>query len=287
MEYLCKYPALSVTLVGAAFLISGLSVGCAPRNNAALERAQASYLQAQQNPDVVTYAPTHLQEARTILDRAEHVWEDDGDSQEVSHLSYLAEQKANIAVVTAQQKIVETEEQQLVTERDQLLLSARTLEADRARQQAEAAAARASRAEQELAALKAKETERGLMMTLQDDVLFEYDKADLKPGAMRNLSPLVTFLREHPNRTLLIEGHTDSTGSDSYNTDLSRRRAEAVAAFLIHSGISPERIIARGYGESYPVAANDNEAGRQQNRRVDIVISHEGQRVVERYNARP
>lgn len=268
-------------LVGAISVLGG--AGCAPRDNAALERARASYLQAQQNPDVVTYAPTHLQEARVILDRAEHEWEDDGDAQETSHLAYLVEQKANIAVATAQQKAAEAEQQHLVAERDQLLLSARSLEAKRARQQAEAAAARASQLERELAELKAKETERGLVITLQDDVLFEYDKADLKPGAMRNLYPLVTFLREHTNRTLLIEGHTDSTGSDSYNLDLSRRRAEAVAAFLIQSGISPERVVTRGYGESYPVASNETEAGRQQNRRVEVVISHEGQHVAERY----
>ena len=136
--------------------------------------------------------------------------------------------------------------------------------------------------EQELAALKAQDTERGLVMTLQEGVLFEYDKADLKPGAMHSLEPLMTFLREHPDRTLLIEGHTDSTGSDSYNLELSQRRAEAVRNFLSSNGISVDRILARGYGESYPVTTNTTEAGRQQNRRVEVVISHEGQRVAER-----
>jgi len=80
----------------------------------------------------------------------------------------------------------------------------------------------------------------------------------------------------------VIEGHTDSTGSDSYNQELSQRRAEAVRNFLVSNGITGDRIVARGYGESYPVTVNTTEAGRQQNRRVEVVIAHEGQRVVER-----
>jgi OOP family OmpA-OmpF porin len=136
--------------------------------------------------------------------------------------------------------------------------------------------------EQELAALKAKETERGLVMTLQNDILFELNKAELKPGAMRNLYPLITFLKDHPQRNLLIEGYTDSTGSDSYNLNLSQRRAAAVRDFLSMNGISPDRIKGQGYGEEYPVATNSNEAGRAQNRRVELIISEEGKTVVGR-----
>jgi outer membrane protein OmpA-like peptidoglycan-associated protein len=128
--------------------------------------------------------------------------------------------------------------------------------------------------EQELAALKAqaRETERGPVLTL-GDVLFEFNRADLKSGAMQKLYPLVAFLQENPTRSVVIEGHTDNIGSDSYNFELSQRRAEAVRAFLLQNGIRAERITAQGRGESYPVAANDTEAGRQQNRRVEIVIS--------------
>jgi outer membrane protein OmpA-like peptidoglycan-associated protein len=141
--------------------------------------------------------------------------------------------------------------------------------------------ARAYQLEQELAELKTKETERGLVYTLED-VLFEYDKADLKAGAMRKLYPLVTFLREQPRRDILIEGHTDSTGSESYNLDLSQRRAAAVRDFLVSNGIDPERVTARGYGKAYPVASNTTEAGREQNRRVEVVILREGERVAKR-----
>jgi outer membrane protein OmpA-like peptidoglycan-associated protein len=130
--------------------------------------------------------------------------------------------------------------------------------------------------EQKLAELNAKETERGLELTLRD-VLFETDRADLKPQALEDLYPMVTFLREDPDRHILIEGHTDSMGSESYNRDLSQQRAAAVQHFLVRNGISPERITAHGYGKADPVASNNTEAGRQQNRRVEVVVLHEGE----------
>jgi len=137
--------------------------------------------------------------------------------------------------------------------------------------------------EQELAELKAKETERGLVYTL-GDVLFEFNDTELKAEALRNLYPLVTFLKEHPKRDLFIEGHTDGIGSEAYNLQLSEQRAVAVGAFLVSNGIAPERITAYGSGKAYPVASNATEAGREQNRRVEVVILHEGERVADRMN---
>jgi outer membrane protein OmpA-like peptidoglycan-associated protein len=276
--------------VGAVCLISATGVGCAAKNNQALARARASYLQARQDPQIATHAPVALQEAETALRKAEQTWEETGEQKEVDHLAYVTERKIDLARTTAQSKVAEVEMQQLGEERERVRLDARTREAERARQQAAArgweaeqarlqaqeAADRTRQLEQELADLKARQTERGLVLTL-DDVLFEYDKADLKAGAIRNLYPLVTFLRENPERNLIIEGHTDSLGSDSYNFDLSERRAGAVQSFLLQNGISPMRIAARGYGEAYPVVSNDTEAGRQQNRRVEVVILREGE----------
>jgi outer membrane protein OmpA-like peptidoglycan-associated protein len=126
--------------------------------------------------------------------------------------------------------------------------------------------------ESQLAAFKAKRTERGLELTLSD-VLFEFDKADLKPGALRGLSPLVAFVKEDPNQKIVLEGHTDSIGSDSYNLKLSQQRAEAVQEFLVKNGVLAASITARGLGESYPIAPNDTEAGRLHNRRVQIIIT--------------
>lgn len=276
--------------VAAVCLISVTGVGCAAKNNQALERARVSYLQAGKDPQIATHAPVALQEAETALHKAEQTWEETGKQKEVDHLAYVTERKIDLARTTAQSKAAEVEMQQLSEERERVRLEARTHEAERAQQQAAArgreaeqarlqaqeAADRAHRIEDELAALKAKQTEHGLVLTL-NEVLFEYDKADLKAGAIRNLYPLVTFLRENPARNLIIEGHTDSLGSDSYNFDLSEHRAEAVQSFLLQNGISPMRIVVRGYGETYPVTSNDTEAGRQQNRRVEVVILREGE----------
>jgi len=269
--------------------IAAVGAGCAGQRPASLDRAQSSLAQAQQNPAVAQYASAQLSEAQATLTEAERAWADENDREETSHLAYLTEQKARIAVAVAQQKAAENEAQRLSAQREDIRVNARTREADLAHAQAEAATdqavaatARSRALEQELAVLKASDTERGLVMTLQEGVLFEYNKAELKSGAMRSLEPLITFLREHPDRTLLIEGYTDSTGSDSYNLDLSQQRAEAVRGFLASNGINADRISARGYGESYPVTTNTTEAGRQQNRRVEVVIAHEGQRVAER-----
>ncbi|MGE0681968.1 MAG: OmpA family protein [Candidatus Binatia bacterium] len=285
MNQYVRYAAL-----GAAVLASAAVVGCAASRNAALERARTAYTQAQQDPEVSTNASLALHEAEAALRQTEQTWESSKDAQEVEHLAYLTEKKVDIARATAAQKTAEAEARRLNDEREQVVIDARTREAEhaqgeararalaaeQARREAQEATARATQLEQELAALKAKQTERGLVLTL-GDVLFEYNKADLKPGAMQNLFQLVTFLRENPERNLLIEGHTDSIGSDSYNLDLSQRRAEAVQSFLLQNGIRSERMIARGYGKMYPVASNDTEAGRQQNRRVEIVVLKEGE----------
>jgi len=279
MEQQRQYGIFS--FVSFAAIAIGLA-GCSAGPNADLTRAHASLQQAAQAPQTTQYAPVQLREAQQTLDQAEQDWEDEGDRQETSHQAYLVEQQAGIAVAVAQQKAAEAQAKQLAEERDQVRLSARTREAEQAHLDAEAAKARAQQLEQELAALNAKATDRGLVMTL-DPTLFEFNKTTLKPGAMNNLSPLVTFLREHPERQVLIEGHTDSIGSDSYNFDLSQRRADAVRDFLARNGVKPEQLATRGYGKSFPIASNDTEAGRLQNRRVEIVVSHGSERIVDRH----
>jgi len=126
--------------------------------------------------------------------------------------------------------------------------------------------------ERQLKELNAQKTERGLVITL-GDVLFNTNKAQLKSGGMHNVQKLAAFLNQYPQHKVLVEGHTDSTGSDSYNLELSDRRANAVRAALIDKGVSSDRVATRGYGEAYPVAGNDTAAGRQLNRRVEIIIS--------------
>jgi outer membrane protein OmpA-like peptidoglycan-associated protein len=136
-----------------------------------------------------------------------------------------------------------------------------------------------SQLEAEMAELKAKQlpvkvTERGLVLTL-GDVFFAFDKADVRPRGRVIIDKIAEFLYKNQERTVSIEGHTDSRGSDEYNRDLSQRRADSVRFLLISSGIDSSRIQAKGMGESYPIASNDNDGGRQLNRRVEIIIENQ------------
>jgi outer membrane protein OmpA-like peptidoglycan-associated protein len=267
---------------------SMMGIGCgAKQPSVALESARTAYTQAEQKPQVAANAPTALREAQQALNRAETAWEKDRDETEISHLAYLTEQRVEIAEAIAERELADADRETLSQEREAILREARAREAEQARIEAErtqreaelalvdrqAAAVQIDTLKQQLGALQAKTTttESGTILTL-DSVLFETNKAALKSGALQNLYPLVTFLRENPERTIKIEGHTDSTGDENYNFELSQQRAESVREFLTQNGIEPNRIIARGYGETSPVAPNDTAAGRQQNRRVDLVF---------------
>jgi len=107
------------------------------------------------------------------------------------------------------------------------------------------------------------------------DVLFDTGKATLKPGAREKLARVSGILVTHPDLKLEIEGHTDSVGSDECNQGLSERRAESVRSYLVSQRIAAQTITTAGFGESRPVATNDNAAGRQRNRRVELVVSGE------------
>jgi len=155
-------------------------------------------------------------------------------------------------------------------------------EAEQARMAARAEAERAAKAKaeadqlmRELSDLKAKQTERGIVLTI-GDVLFATAKADLSSDALRSVDKLADFLKKYPGRNVLIEGHTDSVGSEEYNLTLSERRADSVKESLTSRGIAEERIATKGYGKKYPVASNDTAAGKQQNRRVEVIILNEG-----------
>jgi outer membrane protein OmpA-like peptidoglycan-associated protein len=122
--------------------------------------------------------------------------------------------------------------------------------------------------------LETRETARGLIVNLSD-VLFDVDKATLKPGARERLARIAGILSAHPGLRIEIEGHTDSTGSDEYNQGLSERRAQSVQTYLSQQGIGQAIASTVGYGESRPVATNGTASGRQQNRRVEIIVSGE------------
>jgi outer membrane protein OmpA-like peptidoglycan-associated protein len=122
--------------------------------------------------------------------------------------------------------------------------------------------------------LETKESARGLIVNVSD-VLFDSGRHTLKPGAREKLAKVAGILLTYPDLRLEVDGHTDSVGNDDYNQTLSERRAEAVRAYLVQHGIAPSAIVAFGYGKSQPVASNTLAAGRQQNRRVELVVAGE------------
>lgn len=148
-------------------------------------------------------------------------------------------------------------------------------EAETARSSEAASAAEAARKAAELQrrvdALEARPTERGLVLTL-GDVLFATGSSDLLAGADNRLNRLVSFLDQYPERNVLIEGHTDNVGNADYNQGLSQRRADAVRSYLTRQGVDSQRLSAAGMGLHQPVSSNDSATGRQQNRRVEIII---------------
>ena len=150
-----------------------------------------------------------------------------------------------------------------------------------ARQEAMDAQSRTLLLQSRLTAMEAKKTERGMVVTL-GDVLFDTNEAQLKSGGVRNVQKLADFFKEYPQRNVMIEGFTDSTGSDSLNQRLSDRRADSVRTALLGMGMNSDRITSRGYGEAYPVAGNDTAAGRQLNRRVELVVSEDDGKIAPR-----
>ena len=171
-------------------------------------------------------------------------------------------------------------------EADIASLEARLRDAEEARQQAQSRAkeleqardlsdrlsAELRRLEAQVAALKAHETEHGWILTLGSDVLFDVGDAKLKPEGARAIAKVARFMREQPERKIVIEGFTDDRGSPRLNQRLSEERAQAVRDALVKEGVEPQRIVARGLGPAYPVAGNSDPRGRSLNRRVEILL---------------
>ena len=262
--------------------------GGPPAENPLLEEARTGYKSAEQDNEVVQFAPVALKEAEEALQMGHELWQARADKVYVEHYAYLAKQKTAIAVETARMNAAQHEIERAESERQRVLIDVRRRDAQRAEERAQRAleelqrerelAEQARREAEELARrindLEARQTERGLVLTL-GDVLFDFDRAVLRPGGMRTVRELANFLNQYPERNVMIEGHTDSIGSQEYNLDLSERRADAVRVALIERGIAANRIQIKGYGKLYPVTSNATESGRQQNRRVEVIISDE------------
>lgn len=293
----------------AALLAAGCAA-LSPTANQQLDAARVAYRSAAADPVVQANAQAELKSAAGALEDAERMAAEGGPTELVEHNAYLAEQRSRTAMRTADVRRSEASIAAGVEERRRLQLEARERELVAAREQARQAEMQAQQAqiarreaesraalmesekidkerqgsaqaelgaelkrlEGELADLRAKETNRGWILTLKNELLFDTGGSTVKPGAQRALDNLSQFLTKYPDRDIAIEGFTDSTGSKDLNQQISEKRAWAVKAALVTRGIQSTRIDARGYGPSFPVASNETSTGRQLNRRVEIVI---------------
>lgn len=280
-----------IPLVVSAVLVAA---GCAstPKTIPELEQARADVQELQQQPKAQQVAAQELSNAQKSLDAAEAAMEK-RNKDGVLHYSFLASQQAKAGEELVARDQARAQIAQGESERNRVLLEARTREAQNATDQARLEQQKAEAAKQEalsaqaqaeqaraetadmqkqLSDLQAKQTDRGMVLTL-GDVLFDTAQATLKPGAQAQLDRVASFMAKNEGTKVIIEGHTDSRGSDDYNQDLSQRRAQAVADALAGHGIERSRIEAIGRGKALPVASNESAAGQQQNRRVEIVFS--------------
>jgi outer membrane protein OmpA-like peptidoglycan-associated protein len=299
--------ALTPILVAVAILVGACST--VPRTTAQLDQTRVDFAAAQGNPNVARYAASEMQQASTAMAEANTAANHDDSAEKIDRLASIAQQRIAVAQEVATQRSVTAEAARNAAERDQIRLDQRANEADQARnnaaqsqlaaQAAMNAAAEADRQRRdaqrntldaqthaaqlqaELDDLSAKQTNRGMVITLSD-VLFSTDQARLNPEGMRTAQKLADVLQQNPQRKVLVEGFTDNTGSTPHNQDLSERRAEAVRSALAGMGIAGGRVTIRGYGPAYPVAPNDSSSNRQMNRRVEIVLSDETGLISER-----
>ena len=285
-----RYTGLAASVMAVTLLS-----GCAgnPSSDGALSRAQAAYQVASTDPKVAQAAPEQLRKASADIDQSAALQKQGADQADVDHYANLAIQQVEIAQQLTSADASQAYVKQAGNQRNRVLLQAsqqQTQQAQAAAQdanaqnqqaqlQAAAATATADQVtqqnvllQQQLADLNAKQTDRGMVLTL-GNVLFDTNKADLKSGSEQSLDKLTEFLRDNPTRNVKVEGYTDNTGEVDYNLTLSTRRAEAVRSALVSDGLDPRRAVTRGFGVGYPVASNDSASGRQQNRRVEIVIS--------------
>ena len=252
---------LSIAVASAATLLAACS--STPESIPELDTAKALVPQVESSPRAGV-AATNISEARKALDRANELAAKGKDVEDIRFEASVAAANAQIAATKIDTAQAREEIEKGTLERQQVQLEARTREADRV--------------QQELKDLQAKQTERGLVLTL-GDVLFDTGKATLKPGAYSTIDRLAQVLNSSHNSRVVIEGHTDSVGSEEMNQSLSEERAMSVQSALLQRGVSGSQVRSLGKGETTPVAGNDTASGRQANRRVELIFSQDGSRV--------
>jgi outer membrane protein OmpA-like peptidoglycan-associated protein len=251
-------------MIPALLAASVALAACSTPPNANLEQARSNYTGLQTNPQASKVAALETKEASDYLDKADKAYQDKEDQAKVDQLAYLTNQRVEVAKQTIALRIAEANLKNASAQRAQARLDARDAQIKQLQD-----------------SLNAKQTDRGTLVTF-GDVLFATNKADLKSSGLVNINKLAQFLQENPDRKVIIEGYTDSTGAENYNQSLSERRATSVQVALIKMGVDPARIVAQGYGKEYPVAENSSVSGRAMNRRVEVTISNDNQPVTPR-----
>ncbi|MES2295518.1 MAG: OmpA family protein [Pseudomonadota bacterium] len=287
-----------------------------PEQTSLLDQDHADFMRAQNDQNVARYAQLELKNAADALAAADAAAAKHAGQERIDQLAYVAKQQIALSVEVGKEKAASAEQDVAAAQREQIRLAQRTQEAENAKRGAELARmqaeqaraqallaqndaaasqraaadalratseaqARSAQLEAQLADLAAKQTERGLVITL-GDVLFGTDMDSLTLAGLNTAQKLADVLKQHPERSVLVEGFTDSTGSAQHNQDLSERRAQSVRSALQGMGIGASRVAIHGYGEAYPVASNASVAERQRNRRVEIVLSDENGKTVQR-----
>ncbi|MEP1214533.1 MAG: OmpA family protein [Marinobacter sp.] len=255
--------------LGMAVSFSVLMAGCAmtPEDNQKVNEARAAYDQIKDDPNVARSGDRQLRSAQQQLSRAESLLEEGAEIDKIEHAAYLANRHAQIAAEEGKRAELQQQINSAEERRRELELQMSSQKAAQARREAE-------ELRLQMEAMQAEQTDRGMVLTL-GDVLFDLNRAELKSSGEATVRRLAEFMKEYEERRVRVEGYTDSTGEASYNQGLSERRAESVRDALVGMGISRDRVETKGFGEEYPVATNDTSGGRQQNRRVEIVISDE------------
>ena len=225
-------------MIPALLAMSVALAACSTPPNANLENARTNFSSLQTNPQATKLAALETKDASDWLDKADKAYRDKEDEKKVDQLAYLTNQRVEVAKDTIALRESEAKLKNAGDQRARALLEARDAQIKQLQD-----------------SLNAKQTDRGTLVTF-GDVLFATNKSDLKSSGLVNITKLAQFLRDNPDRKVIVEGYTDSTGSDSYNQSLSERRAKAVYDYLTSNGVDAGRLAGpNGYGESRPLEA--------------------------------
>ncbi|MCS7488198.1 DUF4398 and OmpA-like domain-containing protein [Marinomonas arctica] len=272
-------------LVGTSTLLI-IMAGCSSQATKpdGINQVRAKLTQLQSDSQLIQLAPIEFNEAETAVLSAE---QPTGDKALGEHLMLMADRKVGIAEARAESRLLVIQRDGLSKQSDAARLASRTSElkssrletaaakadAEALRVQADAAKDRNKEFQNQLGMLNAKATDRGMVMTL-GSLSFATGKAELTTSVLGDLNNLAAFLNNYQDRTITIEGHTDNVGSDALNLKLSESRATAVRDYLVTKGINSGRLTVMPKGKSSPIDTNETALGRQNNRRVEIVISN-------------